>query len=407
MPRRAAHLRFLRSRPFAVFLLVAPLVLMAGTAEAQGRPPGAGGPAQVGVVEVTLQDVPYVRTLPGRAVAYEDAAIRPRVSGAVEEILYDAGARVAVGDPLFRIEDATYRAAVSSAEAAVASAEAAASVADATAQRYRNLQGNVVTSADLQSAEASAASARATLTSARAALSVAQLDLERTVIRSPISGIAGTTDVTVGTLVTANQATALATVTRLDPIYVDVSDSSAGMLRIRRMINRGELTLGESVGLQLLLETGEGYDRQGEMVTMGNAVSASTGTVDFRIRFDNPDRLILPGQFLRVNVTLGTRRAFLVPQRATSRGSDGALTAWVARDGKAVQTTLTEAGTWGNAWVVSAGLEDGDTLIVDGLTGLVAGRDVAPLPVEIDAAGVVRDLPAATNGAAPAAAAGH
>jgi len=328
MPRRTTTNRQpTRSRLSAFLLLVAPLALMSGTAAAQGRPPGSGGPAQVGVVAMTLQDVPYMRTLPGRAVAYEEAAIRPRVSGAVEEILHVAGATVAAGDPLFRIEDATYRAALSSAEAAVASAEAAAAVANATAQRYRNLQGNVVTSADLQSAEASAASANATLTAARAALAVAQLDLERTVIRSPISGVAGTSDVTVGALVTANQSTALATVTRLDPIYVDVSNSSAGMLRIRRMIDHGELTLGDSVDLQLLLETGEAYDRQGEMVTMSNAVSASTGTVDFRIRFDNPDRLILPGQFLRVNVTLGTQRAFLVPQRATRRASNGALTA--------------------------------------------------------------------------------
>lgn len=373
-------------------LLLGALALAPTLAQAQGMRMPRGGPAQVGVVTLNEQEVPYIRTLPGRAVAYEQTEIRPRVSGTVLEILYAPGTMVAEGDPLFRIEDVTYRAAAASARAQEAGAEAAAEVARAQAERYRNLLGSSATPRDVQSAEASAASAEAALAAARAAREVAELDLERTLITSPISGEVGTAAISVGTLVTANQATALATVTRLDPIYVDVSDSSAGMLRTRRMVDAGLLTSDGSVGLQLLLETGEAYDREGTLVATGNEVSASTGTVDFRVQFDNPERLILPGQFLRVQVTLGTQRAFLVPQRATQRGSDGSLTAWVARDGHAERVDLTAQGTFGSAWVVSAGVNEGDALIVDGLSSLAPGAEVVPVAVEIDAQGVVRTL---------------
>ncbi len=375
------------------------MLLAPGLVLAQGGPPGgARGPAKVGIVALKVEDVPYVRTLPGRAVAFERTDIRPRVSGAIVEILYQPGAALKPGDPMFRIEDVTYRAALASARAAVSGAEAELATARATAARYRALQGSAATAANLQTAEAAVAKAESGLAAAQANLESAQIDLDHTTITSPIAGVAGKAEVSVGALVTANQTTALATVTRLDPIYVDVADSSSGMLRVRDRVESGKVQQGDHVGLRLLLETGVPYDRQGELVVLGTEVSSSTGTVDMRIRFDNPDRLILPGQFLRVEVTLGTMRAILVPQRATTRSSDGTLTAWLARDGKARRVVIEATGSYSNAWVVTAGVEEGDHLIVDGLSNLREGADIQTIPVTIDALGVTRDSAPAKTG---------
>lgn len=379
------------ARP-GIWTLCALMLMTFSAAEvaAQAGPRGPRGPANVGVLELASESVPYVRTLPGRAVAYERSDIRPRVGGAILEILYRPGAMLAAGDPMFRIEDATYRAALASAEASVAGATAELAAATATAERYRALQGRAATATDLQNAELSVAKAGAALSAARAALETAHINLDHTLITSPIAGIAAAPAVTTGALVTANQAAALTTVTRLDPIYVDVSDSSAGMLRVRDRVAAGELLPGDRVGLRLLLETGTPYDREGEFVTMGSEVQSSTGTVDQRIRFDNPDRLILPGQFLRVEVTLGTMPAILVPQRATQRGLDGSLTAWVVRDDRVRRVALDSAGTHRNAWIITGGVTAGDLLVIDGLTDLFEGAEVKTVPVSIDAMGVVQ-----------------
>lgn len=377
--------------------ILAVLSVVPVAAVAQGRPPS--GPIKVGSLRLSYEDVPYVRTLPGRAVAYERTDIRPRVSGAIVEILYPPGATLNPGDPMFRIEDATYRAALASAKAAVSGAEAELATALATAERYRALQGSAATAANLQTAEAAVAKARSTLAAAWANMESAQIDLDHTTIASPIAGVAGKPAVSVGALVTANQTAALATVTRLDPIYVDVADSSSGMLRMRDRVAAGKLQLGDQIGLQLLLETGLPYNRDGELVVLGSEVSSSTGTVEMRIRFDNPDRLILPGQFLRVETTLGTTRAILVPQRATTRSADGTLSVWLVRDGKVHRVAIDASGSHNNAWVVTDGVQEGDVLVVDGLSNLREGAEVATVPVTIDSLGVVRDIAPAANGA--------
>ncbi|HVG49099.1 MAG TPA: efflux RND transporter periplasmic adaptor subunit [Rubellimicrobium sp.] len=374
-----------------------------------GRPGGMGapnGPTEVGTIELTTENVPYSLTLPGRAVAYEEAAIRPRVSGVIEEMAYQPGQPVEVGALLFRIEDDSYAAAVAAAQASVAGAEASVVTAQATVERYRSLEGSAVTSADLQTAEATLSQAQATLAAAQAALTSAELDLERTEIRSPIAGLPSVPDVSTGELVTANQSEALATVTRLDPIYVDVTESSARMLRIRERIDEGSLSTGDAIGFRLVLETGAILEGQGTLVTPGTSVSTTTGTVDFRIQFDNPDQDVLPGQFLRVEVTLGTSEGIVVPQRATSRAANGALTAFVADEGAARQVTLTTTGTYHNGWIVTEGVEPGDLLVVDGLSGLRDGAEVTTVPVQIDEQGVVREVGSEETGGEPLAESG-
>ena len=367
-----------------------------GTVGGGGRPGGMGGqsagPAEAGVIELATEEIPYALTLPGRAVAFEETDIRPRVSGVIEEVAYQPGQPVEAGTLLFRIEDDSYAAAVAAAEATVAGAEAGLATAEATVERYRSLEGQAVTRADLETAEAAFSQAQASLAAAQADLTSAELDLSRTEIRSPIAGIPGVPQVSLGELVTANQSEALAVVTRLDPIYVDVTESSARMMRVRDRIDEGSLSPGDAIGFRLVQETGEVIEGQGTLVTPGTSVSATTGTVDFRIQFDNPDRQVLPGQFLRVEVTLGTSEGIVVPQRATSRAANGALTAYVAEDGVARQVTLTTTGTHANGWIVTEGVEPGDLLIVDGLSGLRDGAEVTIMPVEIDEQGVVHDL---------------
>lgn len=364
------------------------LCLAAGGAAAQGTGGAPRGPRSVGVVTVAGADVPYTVELPGRAVAFEQADIRPRVEGMVREIAYLPGARVKVGDVLFRLERDSYEATETAAEAAVSQADSAAQAAQVTLDRYTKLEGAGVAKETVDAARVASLQAQASLKSAQAALKTAQLQLDWTEIRSPIDGIPDVPAVSVGALVTASQTDALTTVTRLDPIYVDVAESSARMSRVRERIRSGDLKPGDQVSMTLTLENGQVYDATGELVSPGILVSQTTGTFNIRVRFPNPNQDILPGQFLRVQATLGTTRGLLVPQMATSRDATGVLSAFVVRDGKAAQVTLTDAGVYRNSWIVTGGIEAGDSLIVEGLKNLRAGAEVTPTPVTIDADGV-------------------
>lgn len=369
--------------------------------------PTAAGPKPVGVIEIATESVPFTVELPGRAVAYEQADIRPRVEGMVVEIPYAAGTELAVGDVLFRIERDSYEAEASAAEAEVSQAESALQAAEVTLERYRRLVGAGVTQETVEEAEVAELQAQATLKSAEAALQTAQLDLDRTEIRSPIAGVAEVPAVSVGALVTAAQTDALTTVTRLDPIYVDVAESSVRMLRVREQIEQGRLRPGQEVEMTLTLENGRVYADTGRVTSPGVLVSQTTGTVNIRVEFPNRDRDIMPGQFLRLEATLGTTDGILVPQRATSRTSAGVLTAFVAREGKAMEVTLMDSGTHENAWIVTDGLDPGDMLVVDGLKDLRNGDEVTTVPVTVGEDGLVQEAaPTADEGAGGASGAG-
>ncbi|MEZ5720493.1 MAG: efflux RND transporter periplasmic adaptor subunit [Paracoccaceae bacterium] len=284
-----------------------------------GMPPGgAMGPTEVGVMVLEETEVPFSVTLPGRAVAEAQTEIRPRVSGMIEDIVFRPGTFVQVGDVLFRLEADSYEAAHAAALAALASAEVTRDAAQATVDRYERLEGVGVTTSDLQAAQATLAQAKAGVSSAEAALQSATLDLDRVEVTSPIAGFADVSNVSVGAIVTANQTDALTTVTALDPIYVDVAESAARIARVRERIDAGSMQPGETLAATLELESGTSYDGTGRLVSPGVTVSTTTGAVDMRFEFDNPDRMILPGQFLRVNVEIGRQTAILVPQRAAS-----------------------------------------------------------------------------------------
>lgn len=368
---------------------------MAAMADAQGAPPPSG-PVEVGVVSMSVQEVPRIVTLPGRAVASQDVAVRPRVGGVIEEILYTPGQSLKVGDPLFRIDDASYVAAEASAQANVATAEANLPVLQAAYDRAEQLSGRGFTEAEVEAARASLAEAKATLESTKAALAYARTELSWTTLKSPIAGRADVSTVSVGDLVTAGQSDALTTIVRSDPIYVDMMEASARMLSIRKGVDDGSLKPNEAIQATLMLENGDVFRGTGEMVTPGNFVSTTTGTVTVRFKFDNPHQLIIPGMFVRGEIALGTMQAYLVPQRAATRANSGKLTAFiVSAEGKAEQITLADDGSYQNAWIVREGLKDGDQLIVDGLSSLKAGQEVTPVAATIDEDGIARDTPPA------------
>ncbi|WP_245851635.1 efflux RND transporter periplasmic adaptor subunit [Monaibacterium marinum] len=364
--------------------------------------PMGSGPVEVGVIEATLQAVPQVATLPGRAVAFQEVEVRPRVSGVIEEILYTPGQQLEVGDPLFQIDKSAYLAQEASALADVAIAQANLQVAQSAADRAEQLAGRGYTEAEVETARASLLEAQATLDANEAAVEYAQVELSWTTITSPIIGRADVSDVSVGDLVTSGQSDELTTIVRADPIYVDMVEASSRILSVRRGIDDGSLQQADNMQATLFLENGDVFRGVGQMVTPGNSVSTTTGSVTVRFQFENEHHVVIPGSFVRGEITVGSVQAFLVPQRAATRGNSGDLTVFiVGEDGTAEQVTLSDDGSYQNSWIVREGLSEGDRIIVDGLSSLQAGQDVLPVAAMIDEDGLVRDLADTDAAAAP------
>ncbi|WP_066110498.1 efflux RND transporter periplasmic adaptor subunit [Salipiger sp. CCB-MM3] len=372
-------------------------LVCAGPAAAQSAQ-GQSQPMQVGVLEMTLQDVPQTLDLPGRAVAFEQVDVRPRVDGVITKILYTPGTPLKVGDPLFQLDDAAYAATAASDAADLAEAQANLPVKQAAYDRAVKLKDKGYTQAEIESAQSELASAKAALDAAQAALDYAQTQLSWTTVQSPIEGFADVAEVSVGDLVTSGQSDAMTTVTRLDPIYVDMLQPSSRLLEVRSRIENGTLTPNAALDAKLRLEDGQVYTGSGSFVSPSTTVSTTTGTVSVRFKFENPDNKILPGMFLRGTVELGTSKAFLVPQRAAQRASNGDLTAFVVGDeSTAQQVTLTTTGSYQNSWIVTDGLDEGQQLILDGQKTMAAGTAVEPVPSQLDENGLVQPLQTAAN----------
>lgn len=381
------------------------LCVLASTAAipALAQMPGrTTGPVEVGVITMHPQAVPVTVELAGRVAASKQAEVRPQVGGIIEKIDFQAGALVTAGDVLYEIDDASYEASVAVARASVEKAEASVTSAQSKYDRYVKL-GQNVSASDLEDARIALVQAQADAASARASLQAAELNLDLTKVKAPISGLISVSSVTEGALVTAAQSTALATVRLLDPAYVDLVDTSANLLKIRAQVEAGNLQgggRGAKPPVHLILEDGSTYDEVGELTVTDVVVSESTGTFSLRSTFANPKRVLLPGMFVRATVDLGSDpHAFLVPQRGVTFNAAGEATALVAENGKAVIHVLTTNGSMDNAWIVTGGIADGDQVIVDGLQKVSAGSEVTPLEVTLDADGVIKQ----TIGAAAAA----
>lgn len=361
-----------------------------GNGSSAGKPNAMPAPT-VGVIALKSASQPVTVTLPGRAVAFRAADIRPQVGGMIKSIDYKEGSEVKKGDQLFKIEDDSYVAALAEAKAALVKAQAGVPSAQANFDRYQKLvTGGGATQIELDSAKVTLLQAQADVASAEAALKSAMINLDHTVITAPFDGLADVSALSIGNLVTASQTTALTTVRQIDPIYVELTDSSVNLLKFRAERQSGAIKRPEyDFPIHLTLEDGKAYDQAGTFDVPIPTVSQTTGSFTIRASFPNPGRVIMPGMYVRATLTVGQKQGFLIPQRAASRNSDGNLTArFVGAESKVETRRFPEAVASGNSWLVTSGVTDGDQLIVDGLQSISDGMVVKTMPVKIDENGV-------------------
>ena len=364
----------------------------------QGAPQQQQGPAQVSVVTLRSQPVTLTTELPGRTVAYETSEVRPQVNGLILARLFEEGDSVRQGQPLYRIDPQPYQAAEASARAALARAKAAIASTSALAKRYGELiKINAVARQDYENAVTQAQQAQADVAAQEAALRSARIDLTRTTIRAPIAGRIGRSDFTTGALVTAAQANPLTTIQRLDPVYVDVQQSSAEVLKLRQQIMSGQIAReGGAARVRLKLEDGSTYPIEGELKFTDVSVDPTTGSQAIRIRFANPHGLLLPGMYVRAQLVEGTQaRGLLVPQRAVGRDEQGHATVMVVGKGDKVESRVIQTNrTVGDSWLVTGGLNDGDRVIIEGGMMLRPGMPVKATPYSPKAGAAPAKTPA-------------
>lgn len=370
------------------FYAATALGLGLGLAACGKHAPGGKGmpqmpPQDVGVVTINPRPVEIVTELPGRTSAFRVAEVRPQVGGIILKRLYEEGSDVKEGDQLYQIDPARYQAAYDSAEASVARAEAAADVARLIMQRRAKLvTSSVISKQDYDDASAALKQADANVAAAKADAETARINLEYTKVMSPISGRIGRSSVTEGALVTTGQTVPLATVYQLDPIYVDVTQSSAQILRLRKQFQQGELkgVDGKEAQAKLILEDGTTYEHPGKLQFSEVSVDQGTGSVTLRAVFPNPEQALLPGMFVRALITEGINdQGLLVPQRGVTRNVKGQPVAMVVKPDNTVEARILETDRIvGDKWLVTKGIEAGDRVIVEGLQKTAPGAKVVP-----------------------------
>jgi len=362
----------MHSKPaFAVLVSAIAVAMLSLTGCQESSAPQTQQTPQVGVV--TLEAKPFALTseVPGRTSAYRIAEVRPQVNGIIQKRLFTEGSEVKAGQQLYQIDPATYEAAFKSAQATQLSAK---SLAD----RYKLLV------ADKAVSQQAYDEARAAGLQADAALEQARIDLRYTKVMAPISGRIGRSAVTEGALVSNGQANAMATIQQLDPIYVDVTQSSKELLRLRRDLAEGRLQKASdsAAKVALKLEDGSHYAHEGTLEFSEVAVDESTGSVTLRAVFPNPDHLLLPGMFVHAELLSGVKQnAILAPQQGVTRNQRGEPTAMVVgADNKVELRVLKADRTTGSAWLVEEGLNEGDRLITEGLQFVQPGAEVKAVP---------------------------
>jgi membrane fusion protein (multidrug efflux system) len=367
------------------------LAVLAGLGGCDRKPasPAAPPPQKVGVLTLTPRTIERTTELPGRVNAVLTADVRPQVNGIILKRLFTEGSEVQEGQPLYQIDPATYQAAYDSAQAALAHDQAALASARAKASRFKPLAAaQAVSTQEYDDAVAAAKETEADIATAKANIEQARINLDYTKVLAPISGRVGRSSVTPGALVTANQSAALATVTQLDPIYVDLNQSAATLLRLRQEMAKGEIELAGpgKARLKLKLEDGSDYALSGTLQFAEVTVDQGTGTVLLRAIFPNPDRILLPGMYVHAELQEGTdRNALLVPQQALSRNTRGDATVMLlGADNKAELRVVRTGPAIGQDWVITDGLKAGDKVIVDGLTSLRQGMVVQAVPASTE-----------------------
>lgn len=366
---------------------LAALMLLSACGKGESQQQGGGrrgqqGPPQVGFVVIQPTSVAITTELAGRTTAYQSSEVRPQVSGIIRRRFFTEGALVRQGQALYQIDPSLYQAATNQAQANLASAAASAEASRIRAARYKPLaEIEAVAKQDYTDAAAQARQAEAAVAQNRAALETARINLRFTTVPAPITGRIGRSLFTEGALVTTNQADPLATIQRLDPIYVDIQQSSADLLKLRRELASGGHTPANAE-VRLKLEDGSDYGYAGSVEFSEVVVSETTGTVTMRARFPNPQGMLLPGMFVRASFAQSIdNNAFLIPQPAVSRDPKGNATVLLVGPGnKAIQRAVTATRAIGANWVVTSGLNRGDKVIVQGVGKTNPNQVVRPVP---------------------------
>lgn len=372
---------------FVLSALVGSVALTGCDQAAEQSQASAPKAVPVGVLTLKSQALTLKKELPGRISAFQIAEIRPQVSGIVQSRLFVEGKEVKQGQALYQIDPATFEADLAASEASVARAQASISSSKAKASRFSELlKIKAVSQQDFDEADAAYKQAKAELLTAKAQLKSAQINLDYSHVSSPISGQISKSSVTVGALVSANQSTALATVTQLDPIYIDLTQSSNELTKLKKAISSGALSVDSTsqTDVELIMEDGSVYPHKGTLQFSEVTVDPSTGSVILRAKFSNPEKLLLPGMYARASIVEGVKAgAILAPQRGVSRNSKGEPTAMVVSKGNTVESRVLKVDrTIGSDWLVTDGLMDGDKLIVEGLQKIRPGAPVNPSEIQ-------------------------
>jgi len=349
---------------------------------------GMGGAAEVGYIVAQTQSVSLTTELSGRTSAFLVSDVRPQVSGVIKARLFQEGSYVRAGQSLYQIDPAIYQASVNSAAAALAQAQATATAAKLKADRYKGLvETGAVSKQDNDDAQAAAAQTAAAVQVQKAALDNARINLNYTRVTAPISGRIGKSTVTPGALVTANQAAALSTVQDLSTIYVDLTQSSADMLKLQQQFNSGKLGRTGSAQVTLKLEDGSTYPVPGHLEFSDVTVDPTTGSVVLRATFKNPNGVLLPGMYVRAILGKGVANdGMLIPQAAVSRDPKGnAIVQIVDAKGAVTPRPVVAAQTVGDKWLITSGLNVGDKVIVEGLQKVRPGAPVKPVAITAQA----------------------
>ena len=342
-------------------------------------------PTEVGIVVAQPQSVEQTVELSGRTTAFEISEVRPQTSGVVLKRLFTEGSFVREGQALYEIDSSTNRATVDNARAAIARVEANLNVLRVKEGRYRQLVGsNAISKQEYDDVVAQVKLAEADLNASRATLRNAEINLGYSTVRAPISGQTNRSTITAGALVTANQDSPLVTIQRLDPIYVDINQSSAELLRLRQQLSQGSLNNSNNTTVKLKLEDGSYYPVEGRLAFADASVNPETGTVTLRAVFPNKDHLLLPGMFATASIVQGeVPNAYLIPQAAITRTPTGhAMAMLVNAKGVVESRPVTTTGSQGNNWIITEGLNPGDKVIVDGIAKVKPEQPVVAKPYQ-------------------------
>jgi membrane fusion protein (multidrug efflux system) len=395
----------------AVAALVLVLLLAAcgakdAAAPAGAAPGGAPPPPEVGVVTVAQRPVGLVTELPGRLEASRVAQVRARAAGILQKRLFREGSDVRAGQPLFQIDPAPYRAAFQSAQASLARAQANLTQATAQAERFKPLlEANAISKQDYINAVAAQKQAQADVAAAQAAVQTGQINLGYASVTSPIAGRIGRALVTEGALVGQGEATQLAVVQQINPMYVNFTQSTTDVLRLRKGLASGQLKRapgGEAASVRVVLEDGSEYGQPGRLLFSDLSVDPTSGQITLRAEVPNPDAVLLPGMYVRVRLEEAqAQQAMVLPQQAVTRSSQGDSVMVVAPDGKVAPRPVRVGAAQGGQWIVLEGLQPGEMVMVDGFQKLRGAGPVKPVAWQPQAAS---SAPATSSGpAAPAA----